>query len=50
MSAMLFSIDASDPAVYLSIGALLAATAVLACWIPSRRAARVDPVKALHLA
>ncbi|MND05656.1 hypothetical protein D3C83_265880 [compost metagenome] len=50
MGAMLFEVGASDPLVYLSIGALLASTAALASWIPSRRAARVDPVKALQVA
>jgi ABC-type antimicrobial peptide transport system permease subunit len=50
MSAMLFDIGASDPVVYLTIGALLTIVAALACWIPSRRAARVDPVQALQVA
>jgi putative ABC transport system permease protein len=50
MGTMLFSVGASDPVVYLSIAALLAATAALACWIPSRRAARIDPAKTLHIA
>jgi putative ABC transport system permease protein len=50
MSTMLFEVGASDPVVYLAIGVLLALTAALACWIPSRRAARVDPAKALQLA
>jgi putative ABC transport system permease protein len=50
MSTMLFSVGASDPVVDLSIAVLLAATAALACWIPSRRAARVDPAKVLHMA
>jgi putative ABC transport system permease protein len=50
MKAMLFDVGAADPVVYLSIGALLAAMAALACWLPSRRAARVDPVQALHVA
>jgi putative ABC transport system permease protein len=49
MRTMLFSIGASDPVVYLSIAALLAVTAALACWIPSRRAARIDPAKALQI-
>jgi predicted permease len=48
MTAMLFDVGARDPAVYASIGALLAAVAALACWLPSRRAARVDPVRALE--
>jgi predicted permease len=50
MSTMLFEVGASDPVVYVTIAALLAVTAALACWIPSRRAARVDPAKALHMA
>jgi len=48
LRAMLFSVGASDPVVYLSIGVLLASAAALACWIPSRRAASVDPAQALH--
>ena len=48
MATMLYSVDSSDPVVYLSITALLAVAAALACWIPSRRAARVDPASALR--
>ncbi|MCM2270472.1 MAG: ABC transporter permease, partial [Thermoanaerobaculia bacterium] len=50
MTALLFDVGASDPRVYVAIGALLASVAALACWIPSRRAARVDPAQALHVA
>jgi ABC-type lipoprotein release transport system permease subunit len=34
--------------IYLSIAAILSAVAIAACWIPSRRAAGLDPTKALH--
>ncbi|MGA8277745.1 MAG: FtsX-like permease family protein, partial [Rhodanobacteraceae bacterium] len=48
MQALLFQIGASNPLIYLAIAILLCAVAVVACWIPSRRAARVDPMTALH--
>jgi putative ABC transport system permease protein len=48
MEALLFEVRASDPVIYLSIAAILTAVAVAACWIPSRRAAGLDPTKALH--
>jgi putative ABC transport system permease protein len=50
MTALLFEVRASDPLIYLGIGALLCAIAAAACWLPSRRAARVDPMRALHSA
>src|SRR6185503_17579860 len=49
MATLLFEVGARDPLVYLSIGALLCAVAALACWLPSRRASRVDPVRALQV-
>jgi putative ABC transport system permease protein len=48
MAALLFEVRATDPGIYLAIAALLAGVAVLASWIPSRRAAGLDPSRALH--
>jgi putative ABC transport system permease protein len=50
MAALLFEVRPGDPLVYAAIAALLGVIAAAACWIPSRRAARVDPMKALHSA
>jgi putative ABC transport system permease protein len=44
----LFEVSATDPATYAAAALLLAAAAFLACWVPGRKAARVDPVVALR--
>jgi len=48
MTALLFEVRASDPTIYVAIAALLTFVAIAASWIPSRRAASLDPTKALH--
>lgn len=45
---MLFQVDARDPWTRAAALAVLSAVALLPAWIPSRRAARVDPVEALR--
>lgn len=48
LQTMLFNVKATDPATYAAIGALLTFVTLLACLIPARRAARVDPLVALR--
>ena len=48
LSSQLFGVGSADPATYGAITLLLSLTAFLACYIPARRATRVDPVEALH--
>jgi putative ABC transport system permease protein len=48
LQSLLFDTKPSDPATYVAIIALLAGVAVLASWLPARRAARVDPIAALR--
>jgi predicted permease len=48
MSSLLFSVSPADPITYAAVSIGLAATACLACYLPSRRAAAMDPVEALR--
>ena len=48
LRTMLFGVSATDPAVFLGVAALLGAIALLACLVPARRAASVNPVQALR--
>ena len=48
LRSMLFHVSASDPWTVAAVLAVLAAVAMLAAWVPSRRAARVNPVEALR--
>ena len=49
MATLLFGVGARDPMTFVGVGALLALVSVIACFIPARRAMRVDPVVALRL-
>jgi putative ABC transport system permease protein len=48
MSTMLVGVKASDPVTYLAMAALFFAIAAMACWLPGRRAAGLDPIVALR--
>jgi putative ABC transport system permease protein len=48
MATMLYGIEGLDAATFVEVSALLAAIAVLACWIPARRASRLDPIVVLR--
>jgi putative ABC transport system permease protein len=48
MSTLLFGISATDPLTFVGLAVLLSVAALLASYIPARRAMRVDPMVALR--
>ena len=48
LESMLFEVNANDPLTFASVTLLLGLVALLACYIPARRAARVDPMVVLR--
>jgi ABC-type antimicrobial peptide transport system permease subunit len=45
--SLLYNVSANDPKTYAVIAVLLGAVALLVCWLPARRATRIDPIAAL---
>jgi putative ABC transport system permease protein len=48
LSTFLFEVKPGDPMTLIVVGALFACVALLACWVPVRRATKVDPLEALR--
>jgi ABC-type antimicrobial peptide transport system permease subunit len=49
MKTLLFGVSATDPLTFIVIAAVLIIVALLACWIPARRAASMDPLVGLRV-
>jgi putative ABC transport system permease protein len=48
MQSMLFGVQALDVSAFISVAVVLLAAAILACFLPARRAASVEPMRALR--
>ncbi len=49
LTSMLFRVQPNDPVVYLAVTVLLGMVALVASYVPARRASKIDPLSAIRL-